>query len=141
MSVPKDKISLLGTLLQTAKFMNSIANSSTNSGHSIPTANFHHKLRYRFAVRRRLQPDNSITHVNSPGPNLIEQDTDIFKKRQIAKKKQKLTTLSKCVNFSCMTIPPNVTKDGKELDRFALLILERSNALKISFQPLFLASI
>lgn len=64
-SVPKDIIALMGTLLETVKVMKPIADPTANNGHPTSTVDLHENLKYRLAVRKRLQPVNSAS-VQSP---------------------------------------------------------------------------
>ena len=60
-SVPKDLIALMGTLLETVKVMKPIAEPTANNGHSTSTADLHENLKHRLAERKRLQSENSAS--------------------------------------------------------------------------------
>lgn len=72
-SVAKDTISLLRTLLDTVKIMNPIANPTEITGNSDSTTAMHRHLLDRLAVRDRQLPENSA----SPQSEAVVEDRSL----------------------------------------------------------------
>ena len=68
-SVPKDLISLMGTLLETVKVMKPIADPAASNEHSTSTADIYEDLKHRLTDRKRLQTENSAI---VPSPEVVE---------------------------------------------------------------------